>query len=72
VAGQHADYLRLPVEDFMTTQPETVSGSDTLAFALHKMDVGGYRQSSRGEKRPTRGRGLGPRLAAPHHAPVQG
>jgi CBS domain-containing protein len=43
VAGQHDNYLKLPVQDFMTAQPETVSGSDTLAFALHKMDVGGYR-----------------------------
>jgi len=28
---------------FMTANPETVSTSDTLAFAIHKMDVGGYR-----------------------------
>ena len=28
---------------FMTANPETVSTSDSLAFALHKMDVGGYR-----------------------------
>ena len=27
----------------MTSQPETVTTSDTLDFVLHKMDVGGYR-----------------------------
>jgi CBS domain-containing protein len=27
----------------MTPNPETVSSGDTLAFALHKMDGGGYR-----------------------------
>ena len=32
-----------PVEDFMTPNPETVTADDTLAFAVHKMDVGGYR-----------------------------
>lgn len=33
----------LPVDRFMTAQPETVTADDTLAFAVHKMDVGGYR-----------------------------
>jgi len=32
-----------PVGDFMTPCPETVVADDTLAFALHKMDSGGYR-----------------------------
>jgi len=36
-------YRDLKVEEFMTPQPETVAAHDTLAFALHKMDVGGYR-----------------------------
>jgi CBS domain-containing protein len=36
-------YVELPVEDYMTADPETVTAADTLAFALHKMDVGGYR-----------------------------
>jgi CBS domain-containing protein len=36
-------YAELYVEDFMTPDPETVTAEDTLAFALHKMDVGGYR-----------------------------
>jgi CBS domain-containing protein len=43
VADIHPDYARLPVRQFMTPRPETVSPDDTLAFALHKMDVGGYR-----------------------------
>jgi CBS domain-containing protein len=40
------DYDRLkdaPVRDFMTPKPEAVTTEDTLAFAVHKMDVGGYR-----------------------------
>ena len=32
-----------PVENLMTPDPETVTARDTLAFALHKMDMGGYR-----------------------------
>ena len=35
--------MGLPVEPFMTPNPETVTAEDTLAFALHKMDIGGYR-----------------------------
>jgi CBS domain-containing protein len=34
---------RRPVSDFMTARPETVRETATLAFALHKMDSGGYR-----------------------------
>jgi CBS domain-containing protein len=36
-------YQDMPVQTVMTANPETVSANDTLAFALHKMDVGGYR-----------------------------
>lgn len=42
VVGQ-PDYERLPVTQFMTASPETVAATDLLAFALSKMDVGGYR-----------------------------
>jgi CBS domain-containing protein len=42
VAGQPG-FAALPVCDFMTPAPETVSPTDTLAFALGKMDAGGYR-----------------------------
>ena len=43
VAGLHDSYAELPVAQFMTANPETVTPDDTLAFALHKMDIGGYR-----------------------------
>ena len=43
VAGQVLDYANRPVSEFMTPDPETVRPTDTLAFALHKMDGGGYR-----------------------------
>jgi CBS domain-containing protein len=43
IAGVHEEYAGLPVREFMTPNPETVASHDTLAFALHKMDVGGYR-----------------------------
>lgn len=42
VAG-HDDYAVRPVRDFMTANPETVTPEHTLAYALHKMDVGSYR-----------------------------
>jgi len=42
VAGQPG-YASLPARDFMTPAPETVAPTDTLAFALGKMDAGGYR-----------------------------
>jgi CBS domain-containing protein len=43
VAGLVPDYVSQPLCDFMTAGPETVNETHTLAFALHKMDVGGYR-----------------------------
>ena len=43
VAGIYEDYAELPILNLMTPDPETVTLKDTLAFALHKMDVGGYR-----------------------------
>src|SRR5262245_30750896 len=43
VVGRHADFAQLPVEQFMTPDPESVAVTDSLAFALHKMDIGGYR-----------------------------
>lgn len=43
VAGVCDDYTGRPVSEFMTRQPETVRAGDSLAFALHKMDCGGYR-----------------------------
>lgn len=32
-----------PIADFMTASPETVDIDASIAFALHKMDIGGYR-----------------------------
>jgi CBS domain-containing protein len=43
VAGLHDRFAELPVGQFMTPNPETLSANDSLAFALHKMDIGGYR-----------------------------
>ena len=43
VTGLTTPLDQLPLEQFMTPRPETVTATDTLAFALHKMDVGGYR-----------------------------
>jgi len=42
VAGQPS-YANLGVREFMTRDPESVGPTDTLAFALGKMDGGGYR-----------------------------
>jgi CBS domain-containing protein len=43
VVGFHENFADLNVGDFMTPKPETVTSTDTLDFALHKMDGGGYR-----------------------------
>ena len=43
VADPIVDRTGRPVSDFMTPNPTTVRPTDTLAFVLHQMDVGGYR-----------------------------
>jgi CBS domain-containing protein len=43
IAGLRDDYAQRPVSEFMTRDPESVGSHHTLAFALHKMDCGGYR-----------------------------
>jgi CBS domain-containing protein len=43
IAGLHHAYADMSIDRFMTPNPDTVTSSDTLAFALHKMDVGEYR-----------------------------
>jgi CBS domain-containing protein len=43
VIGVEPDFVRLPIADYMTPDPETVRPTDLLAVALQKMDVGGYR-----------------------------
>jgi CBS domain-containing protein len=36
-------YLSRPISQFMTHDPVTLETNDKIAFALHKMNVGGYR-----------------------------
>ena len=36
-------FLNRPISQFMTADPVTLETSDKIAFALHKMNVGGYR-----------------------------
>jgi CBS domain-containing protein len=43
IAGAVVDYESLPITQFMTPRPESVSTTDTLNFVLQKMDAGGYR-----------------------------
>jgi CBS domain-containing protein len=43
VIGIISDYSRRPLLPIMTPNPESVGIDDTLAYALYKMDVGGYR-----------------------------
>jgi CBS domain-containing protein len=43
VAGIYDDYADRPIAEFMTANPETVGAGATLVFALHQMDIGGYR-----------------------------
>jgi CBS domain-containing protein len=38
-----AELFDQPVSQFMTPSPETLEATDKIAFALHKMDLGGYR-----------------------------
>lgn len=38
-----ADSHTVPVESVMTPKPETLEPEDSIAFALNKMSVGGYR-----------------------------
>ena len=43
VGTHYLSALDQPVKDFMTPRPETLSPDTPVAFALNKMDVGGYR-----------------------------
>lgn len=38
-----AKFFDKPISHFMTPQPVTLDTGDKIAFALHKMNVGGYR-----------------------------
>lgn len=42
--GERYEHVKLrPVRDFMTPNPETLGPDATVAFALNRMDVGGFR-----------------------------
>jgi CBS domain-containing protein len=43
IAGRYDNWGELPVIDFMTANPETIGPTDPLNFALHRMNIGGYR-----------------------------
>ena len=43
LAGREAELANDPVREWMTPNPETVAEDDAIAYAIHKMDVGGYR-----------------------------
>ena len=36
-------YFTRPISQFMTREPVTLETNDKIAFALHKMNIGGYR-----------------------------
>ncbi len=38
-----AELAHVPVATFMTPSPESIEADAEIAFALHKMDIGGYR-----------------------------
>lgn len=43
VAGRRLDWAQAPISDLMTRSPETLRPDDRIAWALHMMHVGGYR-----------------------------
>jgi CBS domain-containing protein len=36
-------FMKRPISQFMTAEPVTLETNDKIAYALHKMNVGGYR-----------------------------
>lgn len=43
IAGREDELANDEIREWMTPHPETVEEDDHIAFAIHKMDVGGYR-----------------------------
>jgi len=41
--SSNPDRLDQPIASHMTAAPATINGEDSIAYALHAMDVGGYR-----------------------------
>jgi len=43
VALREAELGHTPISDWMSPEPETIEVGETIALAIHRMDVGGYR-----------------------------
>jgi CBS domain-containing protein len=43
VALREEELGHTPISDWMSPEPETIDADDTIALAIHRMDVGGYR-----------------------------
>ena len=43
IAGREKELANDPIREWMTPNPESVEEDDSVAFAIHKMDIGGYR-----------------------------
>lgn len=43
IAGRESEMGNAAVGDWMTPNPATIDFDDSIGFAIHKMDVGGYR-----------------------------
>ena len=43
LAGRGLDYRKETIENYMTSFPESLRNSDSIAFALNRMTEGGYR-----------------------------
>jgi CBS domain-containing protein len=43
IAGREQELKSDAVREWMTANPETIEDDDSVAYAIHKMDVGGYR-----------------------------
>lgn len=43
IAGLKEDWADRPVREFMTPDPITIEADAPIAYALHQMDLGGYR-----------------------------
>ena len=43
VLGKNVDLAGAAVEDYMTSDPESLGVDDSIAFAMNRMNLGGYR-----------------------------
>ena len=43
IAGREKELANDPIREWITPNPESVEEDDSVAFAIHKMDIGGYR-----------------------------